>query len=169
MEVERPPGAVVGRAGPGVERERCERPQRKEGWVLCWPSYAACWNLRLRADLGNSEKLLIAKRYIVLFLNAYCFHAWSFDLFLKTFHCPPAMEKSSVTPSKLETGTVAAPLARAPPPPPGGMTNQGFVSWRPAILPPRSDWEVLADPLVPPAHSRAGCVRRCQALGLMTV
>ena len=111
MEVERPPGAVVGRAGPGVERERCERPQRKEGWVLCWPSYAACWNLRLRADLGNNEKLLIAKRYIVLFLNAYCFHAWSFDLFLKTFHCPPAMEKSSVTPSKLETGTVAAPLA----------------------------------------------------------
>ena len=45
------------------------------------------------------------------------------------------------------------------------MTYQGFVSWRPAIFPPRGDWEVLADPLVPPAHGRAGYVRRCQTLG----
>jgi len=35
MEVERPPGAVVGRAGPGVERERCETSEKgRVGLVL---------------------------------------------------------------------------------------------------------------------------------------
>lgn len=133
---------------------------------MCRSSYAECWNVRLLADLCDSEKLLIAKRYIALFLKAYCFHTWSFDLFLKIFHCPPTMEKFfSVTPSKLETDTVAVLLPTCPA---GGMTSQGFVSWRPAIFPPRGDWEVLADPLVPPAHGRAGCVRRCQMLGSVT-